>query len=60
MTADEEPCGEQFDIDAVDIIVWGSDKPVAMYEGTTLICSLSWGHQPNDFHSDGVNDWRSE
>jgi hypothetical protein len=57
---DEEPCGETFQIDAVDIIAWGSDTPVATYEGVTLTCSLPAGHQPNDRHSDGVNDWRSE
>jgi hypothetical protein len=56
----EEPCDETFDIDSVDIIAWGSDIPIATYEGVTLRCSLGAGHIPTDLHSDGVTDWRSE
>ena len=60
MTDDQEPCGEEFEIDAVDIIAWGSDTPIATHEGVTLRCSLGHGHQPDDLHSDGVTDWRSQ
>ena len=57
---DQEPCGEEFEIDAVDIMAGGKKDPVMTHQGTTLICALPMGHQPNDLHSDGVTDWRTE
>lgn len=57
---DQEPCGEEFEIDAVDLMAWGKEQPISTIEGVTLVCSLPAGHQPDDIHSDGVNDWRSE
>lgn len=56
----EEPCGDKFEIDAFDIIQFGSDKPVASHEGTTLTCSRPLNHTPRNRHSDGVTDWIGE
>ena len=58
MNDDEEPCGDEFEVEPVDIIAWGQKEPIATREPITLRCSLPTGHQPDDIHSDGVTDWR--
>jgi len=54
MVMDEQPCGEQFEIEAVDIVAGRREREVT---GTVLVCSKSWGHVPSWTHSDGITDW---
>lgn len=53
---DDEPCGEQFEIDAVDLIANNGEK-VREIPGVTLVCSRPINHTPAWIHSDGATDW---
>jgi len=57
---DEEPCDAQFYIAGVDIIRDGRKGKDRKDEDVTFRCSLGAGHQPDDIHSDGVTDWRTQ
>lgn len=53
---EEEPCGETFTLDGVDIIAYPGEV-VRSIPDVELVCSLPWGHTPRDRHSNGVTDW---
>lgn len=57
MDDDQPPCGEQFEIESVDLIGGWPPEIVRQIGGVILICSRPEGHTPAWKHSDGVTDW---
>jgi hypothetical protein len=55
---DDAACGEEFQIDAVDVV--GDDRSRETREGVTLVCSRPLNHTPRELHSDGVTDWMGD